>query len=72
MENNGIKKALYKQQPKAKFIKADNANLYYGAFIELEDKSLQQILFTIPISDIGDAKLWRDEEAKLLIRYLNN
>jgi hypothetical protein len=69
-EHNEIKKLLYKQQPKAKFIRMKSNHAYYGTFVELADKTMQEVVFIIPFSDLGDAELWRDEDAKLLIRYL--
>lgn len=65
MEKNEIKKALYKQSPLATFSKIRKGNAYYVA--DLENKNL---LFEIPIVDMGDADFFPDMEAKLLIRWL--
>lgn len=70
ISKNDINKMLYKQNPKAKFVRFQSNNLYYGTFIELEDKSMQEVVFEIPATDVGDGKFWRDEDAKLLIRWL--
>jgi hypothetical protein len=70
MTKETVKKLLYKQQPEARFIRIKSGHAYYGTFVELEDKTMQQVTFDVPISDLGDAELWRNEEAKLLIRYL--
>ena len=66
MEKIEIKKALYKQKPKAriKFIRMGTA--YYYA--DLEEKRIQ---FEIPVDDMGDADFLPEMEAKLLQRWIN-
>ena len=67
---NEIKKALYKQNPTAKFLYAKKGNLYYGTEIPaLDGVGFSLILFTIPFSDIGDGEFLNKMDAKLLIRW---
>lgn len=71
MEKNEIKKALYKQNPEAKFLYAKKGNLYYGTQIPaLDGVGFSGILFTIPFSDLGDAEFLPEMDAKLLIRWI--
>ena len=65
MELNEIKKALYRQKPLATFSKIRKGNAYYVA--DIENKNL---LFEIPIVDMGDADFLPDMDAKLLIRWI--
>lgn len=68
MEKNEIKKAVYKQNPKAnlKFIRKSVA--YYNATID--DSIL--ITFEVPTDDMGDADFFNEMDAKLLLRWLSN
>lgn len=60
-----IKKALYKQNPTAKFGFIQNGTAYYTAYTT--DYKLE---FEIPIKDMGEGKFATEEPAKLLIRWL--
>ena len=66
MEQNEIKKALYREKPLAIFVSADKATLTYTCFI----KEVYQLYFCIPHSDIGDAKFGTSMPAQQLIRWL--
>lgn len=66
MELNEIKKALYKQKPIAEFDMIRKGVAYYDAFID----NLYPLRFEIPVSDMGDADLLPEMDAKLLIRWL--
>lgn len=66
MTENDVKKALYKQAPKANFLMMRKAVAHYSA--ELEDGT--KVRFEIPVEDMGDADFLLEMEAKLLIRYL--
>lgn len=66
MEKNDIKKALYKQNPKAKLIQVTKEILNYTT--ELEGSIV--VRFLVPITDIGDASFFPEMDAKLLIRYM--
>ncbi len=66
MEQNEIKKILYKEKPKAIFVSASNVTLTYMCFI----KEVYQIYFCIPHTDIGDAKFGIEMPAQQLIRWL--
>lgn len=66
MEINDIKKALYIDNPKARFMKLTKGVMYYVA--HLTDGTI--VNFSVPTQDMGDASFYADMEAKLLIRYL--
>lgn len=66
METNEIKKALYKQKPKAILIKVTKDVLNYVTTIN----DTIVIRFLVLISDIGDASFFPEMDAQLLIRYL--
>lgn len=68
MEKNEIKKALYRENPVAKFLYYRKGTLYYGTSISIDP--MQSIIFSVPADDTGDADFLRDMDAKLLIRYL--
>jgi hypothetical protein len=57
MEKNEIKKALYKQNPKAEFKFIRKGVSYYLAIIESENYEPVEIRFEVPVSDMGDADL---------------
>jgi hypothetical protein len=67
MNFNEIKKSLYKENPKARCIVADNSGISYEASLQ----SGQVIYFTIPFNDFGDAKFYPEMDGKLLIRWIN-
>lgn len=60
-----IKKELYKQKPKANFLKANKTGLFYRASLPWD-----AVDFLIPLSDIGDATFRSEIESQLLIRYI--
>lgn len=69
MTKEEIKKELYKQAPMAYFFLAKKGRLLYSADIKTED-SMENIVFEIPFSDMGDGEFLNSMEAKYLIRYL--
>jgi hypothetical protein len=70
MENNEIKKELYKQKPKATFLYIQNGvAVYTTLIIDFEDSGIF-IKFEIPVTDMGEAKFEALMDAKLLIRWL--
>jgi hypothetical protein len=66
MEVNEIKKALYRQKPKATIVFIRKNVAYYKT--ELTDGT--KLRFEIPIKDMGDADFFPEMEAKLLIRWV--
>jgi hypothetical protein len=66
MEKNEIKKALYKQNPKATLDYIRKGNAYY--FTVLEDGT--RINFEVPVSDMGDADFLAHMDSKLLNRWI--
>ncbi len=71
MTKNEIKKAIYKQKPKAKFEKIRLNNAYYVAWITTDSGEHDRcIRFEIPVSDMGDADFLPVMEGKLLNRWI--
>jgi hypothetical protein len=72
MEKNEVKKALYKQNPKATFKFIRKGVSYYTTEIRGEEIIPQtfQIFFEIPVVDMGDADFESTMDAKLLIRWI--
>lgn len=66
MEKNEIKKALYKQNPKAVLDYIRKGNAYY--FTVLEDGT--KINFEVPVNDMGDADFLAHMDSKLLNRWI--
>lgn len=66
MNTNEIKKALYKEKPIAIKIAIDGYEQHYTA-----KTSLGEVLFRVPVSDMGD-RLFEDKiPAQLLIRWIS-
>ena len=72
MEKNEVKKALYKQNPKATFNFIRKGVAYYRTEIRGEESIPQTlpIFFEIPVIDMGDADFESTMDAKLLIRWI--
>ncbi len=66
MEINEIKKALYKEKPLATLTLIRNGNANYST--KLEDGS--DVLFEVPVSDMGESGFYPSMDAKLLIRWI--
>jgi len=65
MEKNEIKKALYKEKPKAiKVIDYDQVRIYEAS------TSLGNITFEVPFREMGENIFSDSIEAQLLIRWL--
>jgi hypothetical protein len=68
-----LKKLLYKQKPTAKFDYIRKGIVYYNTSLQIEHETVDQylnIVFEIPVVDMGDADFTRDMDAKLLIRWI--
>ena len=65
MNKTELKKALYKQKPKARFTYIRKGVAYYYADLEEE-----RVHFEIPVSDMGDADFGVEMDAKLLNRWI--
>ena len=77
MNNNDVKKALYRQKPDAKFVRILKGVAYYSTSIALPMEGRNQPLnrhidFAIPLDDMGDASFDNIMESHLLIRYIIN
>jgi hypothetical protein len=70
MEKNEVKKALYKQNPKAEFKFIRKGVAYYLTIIESESYEPVQIRFEIPVIDMGEADFETYMESKYLIRWI--
>ena len=70
MEKNEIKKALYKQNPKAQFDYIRKGNAYYNAVVEDADSGSVFVKFEIPVDDMGDADFHSEMDSKLLQRWI--
>jgi len=64
--NTEIKKRLYKEKPEARFSHIKMGTAYY--YCDLGDENL---IFQIPVSDMGDAQFESRMQAQLLIRWLS-
>jgi hypothetical protein len=67
MELNEIKKALYKQSPKAKLHLIKSGVAYYSALLSDET----EVRFDVPFNEMGDVTFYALEEAKHLIRWIS-
>lgn len=75
MNKNEIKKALYKQNPKAELLYIRQGIAIYDATIkECEEPIIKYktILFEVPVSDMGSADFFPEMEGKHLIRWIVN
>jgi hypothetical protein len=70
MEKNEIKKALYKQNPKAQLERIRKGNAYYSTTIMGEDSVVTLVTFEIPVDDMGDADFFAEMESKHLQRWI--
>ena len=71
MENNDIKKALYRQNPDADLIRVRRGVMYYSCSF-IDDGNVVSILFEVPFSDMGSADFLPTMPAKLLVRWMMN
>lgn len=72
MENNEIKKALYKQKPKARFLFIRKGSAFYTSRVkdgETEESRIT-VYFEVPVSDMCDAEFYDEMDAKLLNRWI--
>lgn len=67
MELNDIKKALYKENPRAVLKHIRKGVVYYSAHIPSVDEIIQ---FEVPVNDMGDADFLSHMDSKLLIRWI--
>lgn len=69
MNNEKLKKDIYKQQPTAELQK-----IIKGVAVYMTNKLRPyegDVYFNVPVEDMGDAAFFPIMEAKLLIRYLS-
>lgn len=70
-----LKKLFYKKNTVALFKQLKKGNMYYFCSIpnegnSSEDDEYQEVMFIIPIEEIGDATFTFDMPAKHLIRWM--
>lgn len=73
MEKNEIKKALYKQNPKATLVNIRKGVANYETRIEINGEFAPKsilIFFEIPVQDMGAADFYPEMESKLLNRWI--
>lgn len=70
MEKNEVRKALYKQNPKAEFKFIRKGVAYYLSVVQSENHEPVELRFEIPVSDMGDADFELYMEAKYLFRWI--
>ena len=68
---NQIKKELYKQKPLAHRFFMGKYQHQYRCFIDVGEIKQFKIVFTVPISDMGETPFTDSMPAQLLIRYLD-
>ncbi len=72
MKKNEIKKALYKQKPKARLLFIRKGSAFYIARVKdgETEESRVSVYFEVPVSDMGDAEFYDEMDAKLLNRWI--
>ena len=78
MNKNEIKKALYKQKPKAEFRYIRNGVAYYKTILGVPyDEEVhkevpfgKEVFFEIPVEDMGNADFEKEMDAQLLNRWI--
>jgi hypothetical protein len=72
MKKNEIKKALYKQKPKARLLFIRKGSAFYTARLKdgETEESRVTVYFEVPVSDMGDAEFYDEMDAKLLNRWI--
>lgn len=68
MEKNEVKKDLYKEDPVAILERIVGGVAYYKTHIL---SGAYDVLFAVPVGDMGEASFYREMSAKLLIRYIS-
>jgi len=66
MTKNEIKKDLYKQNPTAVFTHIRKNVAFYKTKLEND----AEVLFEIPVVDMGDADFFQEMEGKYIIKWI--
>lgn len=66
MDNNELKKLLYKENPPAHLQRIKKGSVHYVAFL----KNGKSVDFNIPVIDMGDAEFLKTMHSKSLIRWI--
>lgn len=67
---NEIKKVFYKENPQAELLYILKGSAFYQSQIVIEEKPVK-IHFTVPVSDMGDAKFYLNMDSKHMIRWIS-
>ena len=73
MKKNEIKKALYKQNPKAMLVNIRKGIANYETRIVINGEYMPKsmlVFFEVPIQDMGDADFYPEMDSKLLNRWI--
>ena len=71
MNKNEAKKVLYREKPVAKMLPLPNGAIARKGIIQYRaETSAGEILFDVDVADMGDADLFPEMPAQLMIRYL--
>ena len=70
MDNNEIKKSLLKNKNIAEFKFIRKGNAYYTTECFHEGKAVGEIIFEIPVTDMGDADFGPTLPGQLLLRWI--
>ena len=65
-----IKKAMYRQKPKANLTHIRGGVAHYVAQFKDGDVVNDVVNFEVPVADMGDADFFPEMDAKLLARYI--
>jgi hypothetical protein len=72
MEKNEVKKLLYRVKPTAVLENDKDPKVYVYASTFKDGQEEYSLTFTVPVTDMGDAKFKETMEAHLLIRWMNS
>lgn len=73
VEDNEIKKALYRQKPTATKLRSEQGCYEYRCEVQIQGTELWvEVNFRVPIADMGVIKFHNEMEAQLLIKWIFN
>ena len=74
LKRTKIKKLLYLQKPEADLQYIQNNEAIYIAEVRIDTDipTTKKLIFTVPVSDMGNTRYTAKEDAKLLIRFLDD
>lgn len=69
MNTTEIKKALYKQKPIAEYAYSKDRVWTYSTEVVIDNRE-EEVLFQVPIEEMGEATFEKELPAQLLIRWM--